>query len=74
MEKENVTVTCRECGDEFVITTSEQKFYEERELSLPKRCSECRAARKAAANADYAKKEKPKQSLEDMMKDAFGTN
>lgn len=38
---------CEECGAEFIFTTGEQEFYAERGLvNKPKRCTECRKARK----------------------------
>ena len=45
------TVTCRDCGQEFVFTAGEQAFYQERGFSEPQRCPSCRAARKAQRNA-----------------------
>ena len=33
---------CKQCGQEFTLTDSEMKFYNEKGLNLPKRCSECR--------------------------------
>ncbi len=41
------TLTCRDCGEEFVFTTGEQQFYTERGYSEPSRCKPCRQARKA---------------------------
>lgn len=47
MEFQNRTLTCVECGREFVFTAGEQKFYHEKGFENdPKRCPECRAARK----------------------------
>jgi len=41
------TLTCRDCGREFVFTSGEQEFYQSRGLmNKPGRCPECRAARK----------------------------
>jgi CxxC-x17-CxxC domain-containing protein len=40
------TLTCADCGQEFVFTSSEQEFYAERQFSEPRRCPSCRAARK----------------------------
>lgn len=40
-------LTCADCGMEFVFTASEQQFYADHEFSEPRRCSSCRAARKA---------------------------
>jgi CxxC-x17-CxxC domain-containing protein len=44
---EDKTLTCRDCGAEFVFTASEQDFYAEKGFTNePGRCPECRAARK----------------------------
>jgi CxxC-x17-CxxC domain-containing protein len=40
------TLTCADCSQEFVFTSSEQEFYAERQFSEPRRCPSCRAARK----------------------------
>jgi CxxC-x17-CxxC domain-containing protein len=40
------TITCRDCGQEFVFTAGEQAFYAEKDYTPPQRCSSCRAARK----------------------------
>lgn len=45
--KEDKTLVCAECGQEFVFTASEQEFYEEKGFTNePKRCPTCRRARK----------------------------
>lgn len=67
MEKQDLVEICKDCGKEFVITGSEQKFYESKQLAFPKRCAECRVARK---NNNAQKEEVKKQSLEDMMRAA----
>lgn len=42
------TLTCRDCGQEFVFTTGEQEFYATRGFqNEPSRCPACRSARKA---------------------------
>ena len=41
------TLTCADCSQEFVFTTSEQQFYADRGFSDPRRCRSCRAQRKA---------------------------
>ena len=43
-----IRLTCRECGRQFLFTEGEQEFYDQRGLTPPARCKECRA-----------KKEKP---------------
>jgi CxxC-x17-CxxC domain-containing protein len=46
------TLTCRDCGTQFVFTASEQEFYAEKGFTNePGRCPECRAARKAQRNS-----------------------
>ena len=38
---------CKDCGEEFVLTYHEVKFYENKGLHIPKRCKACRDKRKA---------------------------
>lgn len=44
------TLTCRDCGNEFVFTAGEQDFYTSRGFSEPQRCPTCRQARKTQRN------------------------
>lgn len=49
--KEDKTLTCADCGQQFVFTASEQEFYEEKGFTNePKRCPACRRARKQQRN------------------------
>ena len=41
---EDITLTCKECGQEFVFTAGEQE-------NQPKMCKACRAAKKSAGQA-----------------------
>ncbi|MBI2757040.1 MAG: zinc-ribbon domain-containing protein, partial [Chloroflexi bacterium] len=42
------TLTCRDCGQEFVWTAGEQEFYASRGLQNPPgRCTTCRAERRS---------------------------
>ena len=41
-------LTCADCSQDFVFTASEQEFYATRGFTDPRRCSACRASRKAA--------------------------
>jgi CxxC-x17-CxxC domain-containing protein len=42
------TITCRDCGTDFVFTSGEQEFYAQKGFTNePTRCSACRQARKA---------------------------
>jgi len=43
---EDKTLVCINCGKEFTFTEGEQEFYQEKGLNEPKRCSDCRKARK----------------------------
>jgi len=46
---EDKTLTCRDCGRDFIFTAGEQEFYQSRGLmNEPRRCPECRSARRAA--------------------------
>jgi len=47
----DITLTCKDCGAEFVFTEGEQQFYAEKGFeNQPLRCPECRRARKARRN------------------------
>ncbi|MFI3142119.1 MAG: zinc-ribbon domain containing protein [Clostridia bacterium] len=40
------TITCKECGTDFIFSAGEQEFYAERGFqNEPQRCKECRWAR-----------------------------
>ena len=44
---EDKSLTCRDCGAEFIFSASEQDFYAEKGFTNePGRCPDCRAARK----------------------------
>ncbi len=45
------TLTCRDCGTTFTFTEGEQDFYSQKGFSEPTRCSDCRAAKKAARSS-----------------------
>lgn len=41
------TLTCRDCGGQFIFTAGEQEFYSQKGfLNDPVRCPECRRMRK----------------------------
>ena len=45
------TLTCKDCGQEFIWTSGEQEFYQARGLvNEPGRCTSCRAARRAGGS------------------------
>lgn len=46
---EDKTLTCRDCGNEFVFSASEQEFFAQKGFqNEPTRCQACRAKRRAA--------------------------
>ncbi|WP_297713014.1 zinc-ribbon domain containing protein [Clostridium sp.] len=52
---------CKQCGKEFVLSDSEVKFFNDKNLELPKRCSECRKENKnnnKEYNIDSSKRER----------------
>ena len=50
---EDKTLVCRECGNEFVFTASEQQFYADKGFqNEPGRCPACRAARRQQNGAN----------------------
>jgi CxxC-x17-CxxC domain-containing protein len=45
-------ITCSDCGIDFVFSASEQEFFAEKGFaSAPKRCSSCRAQRRASGGS-----------------------
>ncbi len=55
---EDKTLTCKDCGSEFIFTVGEQEFYKEKQLeNEPKRCNNCRSAKKANRSNWKNKKE-----------------
>lgn len=51
---EDKTITCKDCGKDFVFTASGQKFFEEKGYTAPVRCKSCREARKARIEGGQA--------------------
>ncbi len=46
------TLTCQDCGAEFTFTADDQEFFAGKGYSEPKRCPDCRRARKAERGYD----------------------
>ena len=47
------TLTCKDCGKEFIFTAGEQEFYDSRGfVNEPQRCKECRVTRKNAIKSE----------------------
>lgn len=50
------TLTCRDCGQEFVFTAGEQQFYAEKGFrNEPKRCKACKAKRGQGSSQSSAR-------------------
>ncbi len=50
---EDITLTCRDCGEEFVFTAGEQAFYAEKGFkNQPKCCKACRDKKKNAERGE----------------------
>ena len=46
---QDITLKCKDCGEEFVFNAGEQEFYAEKGFqNQPQRCKTCRDARKNA--------------------------
>ena len=43
---ETKKVVCKECGETFVLTVNDQKWYQDKGFNEPKRCKSCRNLRK----------------------------
>ena len=54
MAYEDRTLTCVECGSPFTFTSGEQEFFSSRGYTNePKRCPECRSARKSQQRGGF---------------------
>lgn len=47
---EDKSLTCKDCGNEFVFSAGEQEFYSKQGFNEPVRCKACRDAKKARNN------------------------
>ena len=48
------SLTCVDCGQEFIHTADDQRYYADKGFSSdPKRCVSCRASRRAARDGGY---------------------
>jgi hypothetical protein len=45
-------LTCVDCGRDFEFSAEEQAFFREKGFNPPKRCKECRQAKKAQRGQD----------------------
>lgn len=47
MEYQDKYIRCLGCGDEFLFSAGEQRFFSDKLLKPPRRCKECRVKRRA---------------------------
>jgi len=45
-------LTCADCGHDFVWSAKDQEFFAEKGYQQPKRCKDCRQAKKAQRGGD----------------------
>ena len=43
LKEDDIILNCRQCGEDFVFSESEQEFYKEKGFDLPRRCKKCRS-------------------------------
>ena len=83
-ELENTTgdmIVCSDCGDKFLFSISEQKFFEKKNFDPPKRCKDCREMRKESRSlftseryisySNSRMKQQTNDSLWESIKDIF---
>lgn len=62
------TLTCRDCGKEFVFSASEQEFFAEKGFqNEPTRCRDCRIQRRNANGGN-----RPERQMYDVICDGCG--
>lgn len=62
---EDIKLVCADCKKEFVWTAGEQEYYKAHGLEhQPKRCPECRKAKKARIRDNFAQKQAQEASAE----------
>jgi CxxC-x17-CxxC domain-containing protein len=58
------SLTCKDCGNEFAFSASEQEFYTEKGFANePGRCPECRAARKQQTRGGFNRGQRPQREM-----------
>ncbi len=58
MFNQDKTLVCKDCGQEFIFTASEQDFYQQKGFNNePQRCKACRDARKRERDGNRGPRE-----------------
>ena len=73
------TLTCADCGQEFIFSGEDQEFYSTRGFTEPKRCRSCRAVRRTEReggggdpNASFSRGPRPERELFDVVCSSCG--
>jgi CxxC-x17-CxxC domain-containing protein len=65
------TLTCSDCGQQFVFSADDQEFYATRGFSEPKRCRSCRAMRRnereGSESGGMARPPRPEREMFDVV-------
>lgn len=65
------TLTCADCGQQFVFTADDQEFYASRGYSEPKRCRSCRSLRRSEREGGetgaYTRAPRPEREMFDVV-------
>ncbi len=70
----DITLKCRECGNDFVFTAGEQEFYQQKGLmNQPGRCSSCRSARRHASSGVGSRSERAPREMHTVICAECGT-
>lgn len=70
---EDKSLTCKDCGNEFTFSASEQEFFSEKGFTNePGRCSECRAVRKQQTRGGFGNN-RPQREMHDVTCATCGT-
>lgn len=52
-QDQDMVLNCWDCKVDFTFSAGEQDFYKKNSLSEPKRCKDCRAAKRAKQDRYY---------------------
>ena len=66
------TLTCADCGQEFLFSGDDQEFYASRGFTEPKRCRSCRALRRSEreggeGGASFNRPPRPEREMFDVV-------
>lgn len=62
---EDITLTCKDCGNQFLFTGREQQFFAEKGFqNQPQRCRDCRQARRAQNGGESVPRANARPSYE----------